>query len=116
MKGAGEVYQNIIKNTDKSLYGDSGYSSQRDTDGNPIYSPNKSFAEGGCPSIDKYDYIESLTDCEVRNGAIVWVKVSDAPNDWVEGTPWVKTENGWKEADSLHVKTDNSATGWKESD
>lgn len=109
---------NIIENKDKSLYGDGGYSSQRDTDGNPIYSPNKSFAEGGCPSIDKYDYIESLTDCEVRNGAIVWVKISDTgkSDDWVEGTPWVKTENGWKEADSLHVKTENSATGWKESD
>ncbi len=106
--------KNIIENTDKSLYGSKGYVNDYE---------DISFADGGCPALEGsngekigYDYNESLDDCEVRNGATVWVKVSDEPNDWVEGTPWIKTENGWKEADSLHVKTDNSATGWKESD
>jgi hypothetical protein len=108
---------NIVENTDKSLYGTGGYIED--------YPNDKSFAEGGCPALEGpngekigYDYNESLTDCEVRNGAIVWVKISDTgkSDDWVEGTPWVKTDKGWKEADSLHVKTDNSATGWKESD
>lgn len=104
-----------VTNTDKNLYGSGGYIEDFPND--------KSFAEGGCPALEGpdgekigYDYNQSLTDCEVRNGAIVWVKVSDEPDDWVEGTPWVKTEDGWKEADSLHVKADNSATGWKESD
>jgi hypothetical protein len=90
------------------------------------FSGDVSFADGGRPALvgpndEKigYDYNASEA-CEVRNGAIVWVKVSDTNNsedDWVEGTPWVKTENGWKEADSLYVKTNNnSTTGWKESD
>lgn len=81
-----------------------------------------SFADGGRPALKGptgetkgYDYNEADA-CEVRNGAIVWVKISDTNNpedDWKEGTPWVKTNEGWKEADSLHVKTN---TGWKESD
>jgi hypothetical protein len=113
-------YSTFIGNSkDKSIYGTGGYSSEK-SNGTFKYSPNKSFAEGGCPSIDiQYDKIEVDPGCEVRNGATVWVKVSDTntpKEDWVEGTPWVKTENGWKEADSLYVKTENSKTGWKESD
>jgi hypothetical protein len=115
-------------NDDKSLYGITNSYSTEKVNGKLTYSPDKSFAEGGCPALvgsnpnDKklgYDYNQSLDDCEVRNGATVWVKVSDTntpKEDWVEGTPWVKTENGWKEADSLYVKTENSKTGWKESD
>lgn len=79
------------------------------------FDPNKSFIDGGRPSInDDYDITEIST--ELKGNGTVWVKVSDTPNDWVEGTPWVKTDKGWKEADSLHVKTDSSTTGWKESD
>ena len=45
----------------------------------------------------------------VQNSGIMRVKVN---NTWKEGQVWIKTANGWKEADSVHVKT---SAGWKES-
>lgn len=77
----------------------------------------RSFIDGGRPMLDD-GYDKAIINGYLRGNGTVWVKISDTgkSDDWVEGTPWVKTNEGWKEADSLHVKTDNSATGWKESD
>ncbi len=51
--------------------------------------------------------------CTLFNSAIVWVKTGTGNTDWVEGVPWVKTESGWTEAESVHVKQTSST--WKES-
>lgn len=77
----------------------------------------RSFIDGGRPMLDD-GYDKAIINGYLRGNGTVWVKISDTgkSDDWIEGTPWVKTNEGWKEADSLHVKTDNSATGWKESE
>jgi hypothetical protein len=57
-----------------------------------------------------------LGRCELFNSAVVWVKTDVYPDvnaGWQEGIPYVKTSDGWKEAESVHVK--NSSTTWKES-
>lgn len=57
-----------------------------------------------------------LGRCELFNSAVVWVKTDVYPAvnaGWQEGIPYVKTSDGWKEAESVHVK--NSSTTWKES-
>lgn len=56
------------------------------------------------------------TKCTLHNSAVVWVKTDVDPTvnaGWQEGIPYVKTSDGWKEAESVHVK--NSSTTWKES-
>lgn len=67
---------------------------------------NKLFNE----SEDKYKYTEEIT---VQNAGVVRVKTGTDKSSFKEGIVWVKTSDGWKEADVVKVKT---ANGWKESE
>lgn len=49
--------------------------------------------------------------CELRNSAVIWIKT--AKDTWTEGVPYVKTSDGWKEAEGVYIKT--SDTEWSES-
>ena len=46
----------------------------------------------------------------VQQSVIVNIK---SPDGWRDGEVFIKTENGWKEAETVYIKTEN---GWKESE
>jgi len=51
-----------------------------------------------------------LTECILHNSATIWIKT--AKDTWTEGVPYVKTSDGWKEAEGVYIKT--SDTEWSE--
>lgn len=57
-----------------------------------------------------YTFTEEIT---VQNAGVVRVKTGTDKSSFKEGIVWVKTSDGWKEADVVKVKT---ANGWKESE
>ena len=57
-----------------------------------------------------YRYTEEIT---VQNAGVVRVKTGTDKSSFKEGIVWIKTSDGWKEADVVKVKT---ANGWKESE
>lgn len=67
----------------------------------------KLFKSGEDP---KYKYTATVT---VQNAGVVRVKTGTDKSSFKEGIVWVKTSDGWKEADVVKVKT---ANGWKESE
>lgn len=59
---------------------------------------------------ETYTFTEEIT---VQNAGVVRVKTGTDKSSFKEGIVWVKTSDGWKEADVVKVKT---ANGWKESE
>lgn len=66
----------------------------------------------GTKGVDSetYTFTEEIT---VQNAGVVRVKTGTDKSSFKEGIVWVKTSDGWKEADVVKVKT---ANGWKESE
>lgn len=115
-----------IKNssgTDISRYVDSVYIYDTSDLSFTVYPDVNGFAPGDTVVLAVRPYIQTPTGLclynndntysaatTVQNAGIVHVKVDGTT--WKEGQVWVKTGDGWKEAESILTKTTD---GWKES-